>query len=62
MRIGKNTSQPASLALGRPLAQGCMQRAAFPRKNAGIFEKRVEQFRHAKKTPPAGGVFLVVAL
>jgi len=47
MRIEKNTSQSASVALGRPLAQGCMQRAATPRKNAGIFEKRVEQVRHA---------------
>ena len=48
MRIGKNTSQPASVALGRPLTQGCMQRAASPRKNACIFEKRVELFRHAR--------------
>ncbi|OUN24539.1 hypothetical protein B5G37_07040 [Pseudoflavonifractor sp. An85] len=50
MRIGKNTSQPASVALGRPLTQGYMQRAVPPRENAGIFEKRVELFRHAKKT------------
>ena len=39
MRIGKNTSQPASVALGRPWTQGCMQRAVSPRKNACIFEK-----------------------
>ena len=49
MCIGKNTSQPASVESGRPLTRLCMQRAATPRKNAGIFEKRVELFRHAKQ-------------
>ena len=48
MRIGKNTSQPASVESGRPLTRLCMQRAATPLKNAGIFEKRVELFRHAE--------------
>ncbi|HJB99919.1 hypothetical protein [Pseudoflavonifractor sp. An187] len=42
MRIGKNTSQPASVALGRPLTQGCMQRAALSLKNASIFEKHIK--------------------
>ena len=41
MCIGKNTSQPASVESGRPLTRFCMQRAATPLKNAGIFEKRV---------------------
>ena len=45
--MGKYTYQPASVELGRPLTQLCMQRAASPRKNACIFEKRVELFRHA---------------
>ena len=52
MRIGKNTSQPASVASGRPLTRFCMQRAASPLKNAGIFEKRVELVRHAKYPGP----------
>ena len=41
MCIGKNSSQPASVELGRPLTQLCMQRAVAHLKNAGIFEKRV---------------------
>ena len=44
MRIEKNTSQSASVALGRSLTQGCMQRTAIPLKNACIFEKRVDLF------------------
>ena len=51
MCIGKNTSQPASVESGRPLTRLCMQRAVTPRKNAGIFEKRVELFRHAESAP-----------
>ena len=47
MSIEKNTSQPASVESGRPLTRFCAQRAASPRKNACIFEKRVELFRHA---------------
>ena len=50
--MGKYTSQPASVALGRPLTQGCMQRAASHRENAGIFEKRVELFDTLKKDSP----------
>ena len=42
--MGKYTYQPASVESGRPLTRLCMQRAASPRKNAGIFEKRVELF------------------
>ena len=56
MRIGKNTSQPASVASGRPLTRCCMQRAASPLKNAGIFEKRVELVRHAKYPGPGNPV------
>ena len=56
MRIGKNTSQPASVESGRPLTRFCMQRAASPRKNACIFEKRVELVRHAKYPGPANPV------
>lgn len=37
--MGKYSSQPASVELGHPLPQLCMQRAAFPLKNACIFEK-----------------------
>ena len=48
MCIEKNTSQSASVESGRPLTRLCMQRAATPLKNAGIFEKRVELFRHAE--------------
>ena len=48
MSIEKNTSQPASVESGRPLTRFCAQRAASPRKNACIFEKRVELFRHAR--------------
>ena len=50
MSIEKNTSQPASVESGRPLTRLCAQRAASPRKNACIFEKRVELFRHAQKS------------
>ena len=58
MSIEKNTSQPASVESGRPLTRLCAQRAASPRKNACIFEKRVELFRHAQqKPPPKGGGF-----
>ena len=52
MCIGKNSSQPASVELGRPLTQLCMQRAASFRENAGIFEKRVELFDTLKKDSP----------
>ena len=50
MRIGKNTSQPASVESGRPLTRLCMQRAVTLRKNAGIFENRVELVRHDKRS------------
>ena len=57
----KTLLEPASVELGRPLTQGCMQRAATPLKNAGIFEKRVEFFRHAQNPLPnffgKGGLF-----
>ena len=50
MCIGKNTSQPASVESGRPLTRLCMQRAVTLRKNAGIFENRVELVRHDKRS------------
>ena len=43
----KTLLEPASVESGRPLTRLCAQRAASPRKNACIFEKRVELFRHA---------------
>ena len=41
---------------GRPLTRLCAQRAASPRKNACIFEKRVELFRHAQPPCVKGAV------
>lgn len=61
--MGKYSSQPTSVELGRTLPQLCMQWAASPRENACIFEKCVELFRHTqKKTVLSDSLFSCIYL